>query len=56
MASALRDKYEAQMEKFQMQNGLEETFKVISRANKYIDETAPWVLAKDEAKSHGPAG
>ncbi|MPM69525.1 Methionine--tRNA ligase [bioreactor metagenome] len=49
-ASALRDKYEAQMEKFQMQNGLEETFKVISRANKYIDETAPWVLAKDEAK------
>jgi len=48
--SALRDKYEAQMEKFQMQNGLDETFKVISRANKYIDETAPWVLAKDEAK------
>ena len=49
-ASALRDKYEAQMEKFQMQNGLDETFRVISRANKYIDETAPWVLAKDEAK------
>ena len=50
-ASALRDKYEAQMEKFQMQNGLDEAFKVISRANKYIDETAPWVLAKDEAKN-----
>ena len=50
MASALRGKYEVQMEKFQMQNGLDETFKVISRANKYIDETAPWVLAKDEAK------
>ncbi|BAK97213.1 methionyl-tRNA synthetase [Oscillibacter valericigenes Sjm18-20] len=49
-ASALRDKYEAQMEKFQMQNGLDEIFKVISRANKYIDETAPWVLARDEAK------
>ena len=49
-ASALRDKYEAQMEKFQMQNGLDEAFKVISRANKYIDETAPWVLARDEAK------
>lgn len=49
-ATALRDKYEAQMEKFQMQNALDETFKVISRANKYIDETAPWVLAKDEAK------
>lgn len=50
MASALRDRYEVQMEKFQMQNGLDETFKVISRANKYIDETAPWVLAKEEAK------
>jgi methionyl-tRNA synthetase len=49
-ASALREKYEAQMEKFQMQNALDETFKVISRANKYIDETAPWVMARDEAK------
>ena len=37
------------MEKFQFQNGLEAIFKVIQRANKYIDETAPWVLAKDEA-------
>ena len=41
--------YEAEMEKFQFQNGLEAIFKVIQRANKYIDETAPWVLAKDEA-------
>ncbi|MCI2055737.1 MAG: methionine--tRNA ligase [Oscillibacter sp.] len=49
MASALRDKYEAQMEKYQMQNALSEVFNVIARANKYIDETAPWVLAKDEA-------
>ena len=48
-ASALRGKYEAEMEKFQFQNGLETIFKVIQRANKYIDETAPWVLAKDEA-------
>ena len=48
-ASALRGKYEAEMEKFQFQNGLEAIFKVIQRANKYIDETAPWVLAKDEA-------
>ena len=29
---------------------LEEVFKLIQRANKYIDETTPWVLAKDEAK------
>ena len=48
-ASALRGKYEAEMEKFQFQNALELIFKVIQRANKYIDETAPWILAKDEA-------
>ena len=50
MLSALRGRYAAQMEKFQMQNALAEVFRVISRANKYIDETAPWVLAKDETK------
>ena len=50
MASSLRDKYEEQMEKFAFQNALSEIFKVISRANKYIDENAPWVLAKDEAQ------
>ncbi len=50
LATNLRDLYEAQMEKFQFQNALAEVFKVISRANKYIDETAPWVLAKDESK------
>ena len=50
MASGLRDKYEEQMEKYQFQNALSETFKVISRANKYIDENAPWILAKDESK------
>ena len=49
LASSLRDKYEEQMEKFAFQNALAEVFKVISRANKYIDENAPWVLAKDEA-------
>ena len=50
MASGLREKYEEQMEKYQFQNALAETFKVISRANKYIDENAPWILAKEEAK------
>ncbi len=48
MASGLRAKYEEQMEKFAFQNALGEVFKVISRANKYIDENAPWVLAKSE--------
>ncbi len=49
MAGELRGKYEKLMDTFQTQAALEEVFKVISRANKYIDETAPWVLAKDEA-------
>ena len=49
MLSGLRDRYETQMEKFQFQNALEEIFKCIQRANKYIDETMPWALAKDEA-------
>ena len=48
MVSTLRDKYEEQMEKYAFQNALAEVFKVISRANKYIDENAPWVLAKSE--------
>ena len=48
MASSLRGKYEAEMEKYAFQNALSEVFKVISRANKYIDENAPWVLAKSE--------
>lgn len=38
------------MEAFAFQNGLAEIFKLVSRANKYIDENAPWVLAKDETK------
>lgn len=42
--------YEKQMEAFAFQNGLAEIFKLVSRANKYIDENAPWVLAKDETK------
>jgi len=49
MASSLRGRYEEQMEKFSFQNALIEVFRVVSRANKYIDETAPWTLAGDEA-------
>ena len=48
MVSSLRDRYTAEMEKYAFQNALSEVFKVISRANKYIDENAPWVLAKSE--------
>ncbi|MBO5317952.1 MAG: class I tRNA ligase family protein, partial [Oscillospiraceae bacterium] len=50
MVTGLRAKYEQQMESYAFQNALAEVFKVISRANKYIDENAPWVLAKDEEK------
>ncbi len=50
MVSGLRDIYETQMESYAFQNALAEIFKVISRANKYIDENAPWVLAKDPEK------
>ena len=49
MASTLRDRYQAEMEHFQFQNALEQIFKTIQRANKYIDENAPWTLAKDPA-------
>lgn len=46
MAQGLRGAYEAQMEQFAFQNALTEVMKLVSRANKYIDETAPWALAK----------
>ena len=50
MALEVRGKYEIQMDKLQLQNGIDLVMKLLSRANKYIDETAPWVLARDEAK------
>ena len=47
LAKGLRDRYEDAMEHFAPHKALDEVFKVIQRANKYIDETAPWTLAKD---------
>ena len=47
MASGLREKYQADMDAYAPHKALEEVFKVIQRANKYIDENAPWALAKD---------
>ena len=49
MVEALPAKVTACMDVLQVPNALAEIFRVIQRANKYIDETAPWVLAKDEA-------
>ena len=50
MASALRASYEENMEKLAFQAALADVFKVVSRANRYIDETRPWILAKEEAE------
>ena len=47
LASGLRDRYEADMEACAPHRALDEVFKVIQRANKYIDECMPWALAKD---------
>ena len=47
MAKGLRDAYEIAMDRFAPHDALSEVFRVIQRANKYIDESAPWILAKD---------
>ncbi len=48
LANEVIENYTKAMDAFQFSVGLNEAFKLISRANKYIDETAPWVLAKSE--------
>ena len=53
LAEGLRDRYEQAMEHYAPHKALEEVFKVIQRANKYIDENAPWALAKD-MEANGP--
>ena len=50
MIRSAGERYAAQMEKFQLHQGLDEAFRLIQRANKYIDETMPWKLAKEEDK------
>ena len=49
-ATSLRNAVDSFIDQTQLNNALAEIFKVVSRANKYIDETAPWVIAKDETK------
>lgn len=48
-AVSLKDKVDTFIDSTQLNNALAEIFTVVSRANKYIDETTPWVLAKDES-------
>lgn len=50
VAVGAADKVEAEMDKFAFNMALESIWVVVRRANKYIDETMPWVLAKDEAQ------
>ncbi|KIL52442.1 methionyl-tRNA synthetase [Jeotgalibacillus campisalis] len=44
------EKYQDSMEKMEFSVALSTIWQLISRTNKYIDETQPWILAKDEAK------
>lgn len=48
IATAASKKLEEKMDQLDYSNALEEIWKVVRRTNKYIDETMPWVLAKDE--------
>lgn len=50
VALAAADKVETEMDKFAFHSALEEIWVLVRRANKYIDEKMPWVLAKDDAK------
>ncbi len=50
MITGLRSTVDELIDQTQLSNALAEIFKVVSRANKYIDETTPWSLAKDESK------
>ncbi len=45
-----RDKVSAKMDELRVADAITEIFTVFKRCNKYIDETEPWVLAKDDAK------
>ena len=48
LAAEVIANYEKQMDRFQFSNALNEVFRLLDRANKYIDETTPWILAKNE--------
>ena len=51
MALALPGKVEARMNALKVADAIDEIFTLLRRANKYIDETMPWALAKDESKT-----
>ncbi|MCR5144396.1 MAG: methionine--tRNA ligase [Lachnospiraceae bacterium] len=51
VVTSTRDKVEAKMDEIRVADAISEVFALFKRCNKYIDETEPWVLAKDEAKA-----
>ena len=51
VVTGARQKVEAKMADLRVADAVTEVFNVFKRCNKYIDETEPWVLAKDEAKA-----
>jgi methionyl-tRNA synthetase len=51
MARSVTSRYRDMMEKMEINGALKEIWQLIGRANKYIDETEPWILAKDQAKA-----
>lgn len=51
LVDVVYENYKNEFANFRFQNGLTEVWSLIARANKYIDETTPWVLAKDESNN-----
>ena len=49
VVTSARDKVAEKMKNLRVADAITEVFNLFRRCNKYIDETAPWVLAKDEA-------
>lgn len=50
-AGEVIEEYRQSMEKYELSNALGTVWRLVSRANKYIDETTPWILAKDEGNA-----
>ena len=50
MVDSLDEKIEKKMNKYQVSDAIGEVFNVLRSSNKYIDETTPWALAKDDLK------
>ncbi|MCL2111002.1 MAG: methionine--tRNA ligase [Clostridiales bacterium] len=50
LATSIAGKVEAHMEKFSFSHALEEIWSLVGASNKYIDETMPWILARDETQ------